>query len=220
MTTLADDAPVIHWGRCRTGRRWFWTAVEIGTGTRLEGKADTKEEAARQGHLAALQLADGEYAHITVAHGAATSRLRALNAAKCKARPTPKVTDPGPVEYLYYLYDGDRDGNGGQAEVWKYRITKKTRTRIYFTPTLNPRDPSPPIGFVDRDQADTYREVWHHGQHLYLDPPNLPQQRSRPDLKALKQAMADSHPDRGGTDEAFIEARQRYLRARRARAQP
>jgi hypothetical protein len=35
-----------------------------------------------------------------------------------------------------------------------------------------------------------------------------------PDLAALKQAMADAHPDRGGTDAAFIEARERYVEAK------
>jgi hypothetical protein len=33
-------------------------------------------------------------------------------------------------------------------------------------------------------------------------------------LLRLKQAMADAHPDRGGTSEAFIAARKRYLKAK------
>jgi hypothetical protein len=37
-------------------------------------------------------------------------------------------------------------------------------------------------------------------------------------LPELKQAMADAHPDRGGTDEAFIAARQRYQKAKEATA--
>lgn len=35
-----------------------------------------------------------------------------------------------------------------------------------------------------------------------------------PSLPELRAAMADAHPDRGGSDEAFIAARQRYERAR------
>jgi hypothetical protein len=35
-------------------------------------------------------------------------------------------------------------------------------------------------------------------------------------LRALRKAMADAHPDRGGTAEAFIAARGRYERALRA----
>ena len=34
-------------------------------------------------------------------------------------------------------------------------------------------------------------------------------------LRELKAEMAAAHPDRGGTSEAFIKARQRYLRAKR-----
>jgi hypothetical protein len=37
------------------------------------------------------------------------------------------------------------------------------------------------------------------------------------DLAALKKAMADAHPDRGGTAEAFIKARKAYLAAKRLR---
>jgi hypothetical protein len=35
-------------------------------------------------------------------------------------------------------------------------------------------------------------------------------------LAKLRQAMLDAHPDRGGSSEAFIEARERYETARRA----
>ncbi|HET9974586.1 MAG TPA: hypothetical protein VFQ68_40585 [Streptosporangiaceae bacterium] len=37
-----------------------------------------------------------------------------------------------------------------------------------------------------------------------------------PPIKALRRAMADAHPDRGGTAERFIEARRRYETALRA----
>jgi len=39
------------------------------------------------------------------------------------------------------------------------------------------------------------------------------QQECGPDLKRLKREMADAHPDRGGTDEQFVAARQRYKQA-------
>jgi hypothetical protein len=34
-----------------------------------------------------------------------------------------------------------------------------------------------------------------------------------PDIRGLRKAMAAVHPDRGGTAEAFIAARERYERA-------
>jgi hypothetical protein len=36
-----------------------------------------------------------------------------------------------------------------------------------------------------------------------------------PDIKRLRMEMADAHPDRGGTDEGFIAARERYVKALR-----
>lgn len=209
-----NGTPLIFWGRVRTGRRWFWTAYEFGTENRLEGKTDTLDEANRQGHLAALQLAGGVYAHIAVSHGVASSRLRELNAAKRKTRPAPDTADAGPIEYLYFIYDGDWDGNGGQSEVWRYRITRKTRTRIYFARTMNPRDTDPFISCIDRQRIEADGEIWYHGRDLYLRPPQLPKRPASPDLKELKKLMADAHPDRGGSDAEFIEARARYQRAR------
>jgi hypothetical protein len=40
------------------------------------------------------------------------------------------------------------------------------------------------------------------------------------DLRDLKQATADAHPDRGGSSAAFIEARRRYLKAKEESIQP
>jgi hypothetical protein len=38
----------------------------------------------------------------------------------------------------------------------------------------------------------------------------------QPDLHALKMAMAAAHPDHGGSSEAFIKARERYLNAKQS----
>jgi hypothetical protein len=38
-----------------------------------------------------------------------------------------------------------------------------------------------------------------------------PKAQPLPDIAALKAEMAAAHPDRGGTDAAFIEARKRYV---------
>jgi len=40
--------------------------------------------------------------------------------------------------------------------------------------------------------------------------------RAAPGVKELRRAMADAHPDRGGTAEQFIEARRRYQKALRS----
>jgi hypothetical protein len=84
------------------------------------------------------------------------------------------------------------------------------------------------IGFVDRQELERTGESRKYGgswgsvlrddYHLLLKPPT-PRGREvepdLPDLQTLKAAMAAAHPDRGGSNQAFIEARKRYVEARR-----
>jgi hypothetical protein len=51
------------------------------------------------------------------------------------------------------------------------------------------------------------------------EPPVRPG-RCLPDLSELKAAMAAAHPDRGGSSEAFIAARTRYVEARQSLRSP
>lgn len=75
---LLDEFPVIHWGRCPTGTRWFWTAVDIGSSARIDGRTDTQQQATDQAHQAVRQLARGRLASVHVIHAAATARLHSL----------------------------------------------------------------------------------------------------------------------------------------------
>jgi hypothetical protein len=53
--------------------------------------------------------------------------------------------------------------------------------------------------------------------HLYLERERAEQAaREAPSIKELRRAMADAHPDRGGTAEQFIQARRQYQTAVRA----
>ncbi|WP_328845466.1 hypothetical protein [Streptomyces sp. NBC_00258] len=234
------DPPLIFWGRCRYGRRWFWTASEY-DGQQLHGWADSVDEAARQANAAAVQLAAGRYANVQVLHGIAREQLKKLNAAKRKAK-APKsartgiAPPPNPVGYLYSVEPGRYeldDVTWISGKVVRFPITKKTAKRIYY---LRPRflympGPDWEPGYVDRQELERHGSVhvpyWHL---LFAEPPELPSPRALragrrqpdsappPELKELKAAMAAAHPDRGGTSEAFIAARERYERARRRAA--
>jgi hypothetical protein len=57
-----------------------------------------------------------------------------------------------------------------------------------------------------------FRCFWTKPKPAYMEAVKLP------DLKALKAAMADAHPDRGGSSEAFIRAREAYEAAKAAHA--
>jgi hypothetical protein len=127
--------------------------------------------------------------------------------------------------------------------VRKFRIIKKTAQRIYYDSGPLPweQDDRYPnirdlteyqIRFINRQKIEQDGQIWSHANsgwweadcRLYLQPP-MPEprwlqdeERRKPksgvELLVLKQAMADAHPDRGGSDAAFIAARERYLQAR------
>lgn len=118
---------------------------------------------------------------------------------------------PDRREYLYELWDANwDDGPLGNWEILRYPITKKTAKRIYFT------DHYGRTGYVDRQRIEADGEIFYRpaARLLYLTEPEIPHRPKPPSLTELKQAMADAHPDRGGTDAEFIAARQRYERAR------
>ncbi|WP_030188097.1 hypothetical protein [Streptomyces violaceorubidus] len=122
------------------------------------------------------------------------------------------MTELQQTEYLYELWDANwDDGPLGNYKVYAHPITKKTTKRIYFT-YLNDHRTS----FVDRQKIEADGEVYHGYtmRRLHMAPPEIPHQPKRASLAELKQAMADAHPDRGGTDEAFIAARQKYETAK------
>lgn len=123
------------------------------------------------------------------------------------------AAEPTPAEFLYELWDANwDDGPLGNYQVLAHPITKKTARRIYFTYSTGGHR----AGFVDRQRIEADGEVYHGytRRRLHLTPPEIPARSKPQTLAELKAAMADAHPDRGGTDEAFIAARQRYERAR------
>ncbi|WP_269857957.1 hypothetical protein [Streptomyces sp. RPT161] len=220
----------VYWGRCRSGKRWFWaaTAVSIGaTDAAAEhGWADSEDQAATAARTAVVRLAAGRTAYATMRVGAATSVLKRVNAAKRKQRPASGITDTGEVEYLYGTYTGENANGYLEDRVVSFRITKKTPKRIYYIRHHHEGE-DPEIGFVNRQDIEAKGEAhnrargwWAADFHLYATPPEVNRRPAyrrepEPDLKQLKAAMASSHPDRGGTDAEFIAARARYVAAKR-----
>ncbi|WP_432140154.1 hypothetical protein [Streptomyces sp. bgisy154] len=124
-------------------------------------------------------------------------------------------SEPVICEFLYELWDANwDDGPLGNYQIIAHPITKKTARRIYFTYSHAGHKP----GFVDRQRIEADGEIYHGytRRRLHLTPPEIPHRPAKPSLPELRKAMADAHPDRGGTDEAFIAARARYERARRS----
>ncbi|MDX3354725.1 hypothetical protein PV703_15705 [Streptomyces sp. ME01-24h] len=121
------------------------------------------------------------------------------------------TTTPASREFLYELWDANwDDGPLGNWQILRHEITRKTARRIYF-------DFRGRTAFVDRHRIETDGEVFYRAaaRRLYLAEPEIPHQPKPLSLPELRKAMADAHPDRGGSNEAFIAARTRYEAARR-----
>jgi hypothetical protein len=129
------------------------------------------------------------------------------------------------------LYDHGWDDSRWGWEINAYRVTRVTPRRVYFDSSLH--DKRQYIHFVDRQKLEQDGEIWHHQTRtrLYTEMPTVrtfrdqihsrsdlnPHKRVPPseaDVSALRKAMADTHPDRGGDREQFEAARASYLAAK------
>jgi hypothetical protein len=231
-------------GRCRSGRRWFWSAQkDFGEEWSAHGWEDTEAAAVASAMAAVRVAAAGELAMAHVRHGWATGTLKDLNGAKRLQRPPPDTSDARPVQYLFGSWFG------GEVEcrlhLYRFRITKCTAKRIYYLRRSESIDEHgepidhrhirdttfAEIGFVDRQKLEAEGHAYNRGRHwsasdwhLYASLEALLADHGRnrepetppDDLRRLKAEMAAAHPDRGGSSQEFIAARARYVTARRA----
>jgi hypothetical protein len=213
------------YGRCKSGKRWFWVVEHWNDNSDESGYRDwwhgweDSEDAAKQASKAVvLKVAKGVPAYVMGRADRASDRLKALNKVKKASRPPADGSDSAVVEYLYN-FDGDA-----------FQIIKRTKKRIFFLWGQNfYRREKDETGFVDRRRVleewpATERALWSddfgpriNGKRYsayrcyFLKPkPAYTDEPELPDLKALKVAMAAAHPDKGGSDAAFIAARQAY----------
>jgi hypothetical protein len=234
IATTAQAAPdtralSIIYGRCRSGRRWFWRAYALDYERgypSAHGWANTETEALADVRAAFDSLAGGRTVKPVMSHNTARHELQRLNTEKRRAKPPSDARDTPVVEYLYWWL-GTR-----------YQIIKRTKRRVYylkkgedidefgephpcFPGIVNLSDPG--VGFFDLQKLETddrLRRKYFFSLEAYLaDRRRYDRFRftpEQPDLDTLRAAMAAAHPDRGGSSAAFIEARKKYIAARRA----
>jgi len=172
---------------------------------------------------------------------ACADALTRISAARRKARPAkPGASRAAPVEYLYVPCVRIRY-NDGSAEtrrwVQQVPIAKKTAKWIYYTSdTWDRGEAVVAPGRISRQKFEAgiqYRDNYRHrpepaGRQFFatreaaeaaLDRGERGRAeqavREAPPIKDLRRAMADAHPDRGGTADQFIQARRRYQTALR-----
>jgi hypothetical protein len=240
-----SDRLSIWFGRCRSGKRWFWKAYnfslsserhhQTGVWEEIEEHSFEETEEAAWAALrdAVIRLADKRPAVAAAIHGVASDGLKALNTAKRAARPAPDTSDAHVVEYLY----GHTHGEITPGSPVRFRIAKKTTKRVFYIrheelldahgePRRDVRGNDYGIGYVNRQKLEADGSVYNHGVHwcrsdfhLYTSFEGLMGDRYRepekPNLHRLKAEMAAAHPDRGGSNTALIAARARYVAARR-----
>lgn len=239
--TIADEPPLIVWGRCRDAQRWFWSARVIG-GPGEHGWAKDRNTAARRANAAAVKLAAGRYASIRVDDETAEIKLAAVKAAKASKAKTENrqhAADGDGAANLYAIEAGYYDHGSRQwihSKVVRLPITRKTPKRIYFLRSSEPGEFEQ--GYIDRQHFEAHGWVWSSRySKIHAQPPKVPDDKpfipppfnpyraaaapSVDEVKRLKAEMRAAHPDVGGTDEAFIAAREKYVKARdRAKTSP
>jgi hypothetical protein len=171
-------------GRCRSGKRWFWAAgvyfSSTSEGVYFSSTSETRsgwtdnEEQAMAAAIAAVRACKTELPMIAaVSHGVASDELKKLNEAKRRARPAPDTSDTHAVEYLFG-YSHIRDDRC----LYRFRITRKTAKRIFY---IRPGerldesgDPDPypfsyrapeKVGYVNRQKLERDGEVYNEGVH-------------------------------------------------------
>jgi hypothetical protein len=216
---------MLLYGRCRSGRRWFWvaTTVRAWVAGRVDeyGREDTEELA-----LASMGEAVERLGGKPGGRGRprwATEALKRVNAEKRRAKPAPETTDAIAAEYLYgtHSHFADDGWNTWNRGIHAFQITKKTPRRIYYS-----RERDDEIGYVDRAVLEHDGEVVNRGRHWSADDFHSYATRElaeeslygpreeTPDLRELRLAAAAVHPDRGGSSEEFAAAFARYEQAR------
>lgn len=98
---------LFHFGRCRSGQRWFWVVNNFTAmlreepGTWCQGWEDTEGLAENAVRAAIARLANGRSVVATLSHGSAYDRLKNLNKVKRQQRPPSDATNSKRIEYLY-----------------------------------------------------------------------------------------------------------------------
>jgi len=133
------------------------------------------------------------------------------------------------IDYIYAAYISswiDDMTYDYHRAVIPARVIRRTAKRIYYARPERFGRPPRANGYIDRLAFDRDGEIrtrhYHeYDYHLFASKAAaedyvFPPADAGPDLRELRMAMADAHPDRGGTREQFAAARERYLRAKAA----
>jgi hypothetical protein len=175
------------YGRCRSGKRYFWTVHRWDDHAYFDGYSASEGEAIRAARKKVHDLAQGKPYEAFRKMWVASSRLKEINKAKRAARPASKAKGSTVVEYLYSYEYAFNDDNSESHVYHRYGIIKKTAKRIYYDRRgeyrlANVRDDpwrkghldnNGRIGFVDREKLELEGRVYNNGRHWSDDDSRL-----------------------------------------------
>jgi hypothetical protein len=130
-----DEDCRLWYGRCKSGKRWFWQVRGYGGAREWDGEqgwADTEEQALAAGTSAIKQFAAGRRAFVVCRHGSASYMLKRINKDKRAAQWHPADTNSKVTEYLYGSTSRYTGPGGPDGSLVRFRITKKTAKRVYY----------------------------------------------------------------------------------------
>jgi hypothetical protein len=156
------SAMLFRYGRCRSGKRWFWAAecydwrASDETVT-LHGWAGTEDGALQDARSAIESAATGRPASAYTRHGAATSVLKSVNAAKRRAKQPSGETGTRVAEYLYEPWSYWDDFGETHKGISEITVVKKTAKRIYYNRTSrrDREDGVVTLGYISREEFET-----------------------------------------------------------------
>jgi hypothetical protein len=177
VTTSEDRAAAepdyIAFGRCRSGKRWFWYASARAFGHDRPHCDDPACSPGLTGHDYGWE--DTERAALDAMRAAATRQagkphgggigrptwaaeiLKQINATRRRARPPKRETaEAAPVEYLYEPWSWYDDYGETHKGINEIPIVKKTTKRIYYdnTSRWDRHDGVVTLGFIDRQDFE------------------------------------------------------------------
>jgi hypothetical protein len=164
-------------GRCKSGKRWFWFAAEVGYdnshkcddpvcvygGPHDYGWEDTEELAVKAMAGAVARLGGEVFQSCYRGNapgraGAASAALKRINAARRKARPPKQgTTEAAPAEYLYEPWSWYDDYGEERKGINAIPVVKKTAKRIYYdnSDSWDRSEGTVTLGYISREDFET-----------------------------------------------------------------
>ena len=225
------ERTLAYFGRCRSGRRWFWSAQTFACEQAAHGFADTEAAAFDDAMATVRGFRNGQPLIATVYHDWTRRALKDLNKAKWATRPPSDAKDSRTVEYLYSgeWSDDELLDSKRFLSLRRFQITKRTAKRIYYLRKAEPiNEHGEPIdcGNIrsttdwDATSALSTGPIWKPKATSTAAIPGIPTGTCMPRWPACSPTCAAMNPPRPSTSARSRPRWRRRIRTRAAAQRP